>query len=206
MNIPNMNLLVRQMHAALKRVQCDTSSVIPLSTTDGTHFYCEIDFSATMPEEEIENAVSQFIENIAHLKDALKVWCGATNAAFNGDTLINSNRDVGIIHDLWNRRKHFDPYKSRTGLYPRLENVKRTMQLQTGGNVNDGMAMFLTLRREGDKFMPEIKFDGQGTSSLVIHADVVDQSGSHLGTLLGIAEKAINAWKSEMQRLGIPLS
>ena len=56
------------------------------------------------------------LNNIACLKDHLKSWCKKNNKPFAGDQLINSNRDVAIIHDLWNLDKHAESLLRRLGV------------------------------------------------------------------------------------------
>ncbi len=165
----------------------------------GDTFYLGVDFSDGVSDAELANIVSLCIANLACLKDHLKAWCAAHNKPFRGDALIDSNRDVGIIHDLWNRDKHFDLRRSRTGLFPELRNISRAARLTTQAQKGSWVAMTL------DPRTGQLKTQGDGKVELVIDADIVDSTGTRVGRLTEIAERTIVAWEAELIAAGVSL-
>src|SRR5216684_78939 len=87
------------------------------------------------------NRASQLMANIACLKDHLKAWCNRNGKPFAGDTLIDSNRDVAIVHDLWNLDKHAELNRpSRSGLSPRFrEPARSSLVLKVGADGSQPM-------------------------------------------------------------------
>lgn len=160
-------------------------------------FYVAIDFGGSVSDVELANSVSLFIANIACLKDHLKAWCKMHDVPFNGDKLIDSNRDVGLIHDLWNRDKHFDLDRSRTGLFPELRNIARMARLSTKADAGSWIAISL------DPRTGQLRRHGDGTAEVVIDADVVDSKGIRLGGLIDISERAIAEWEAALTVAGV---
>ncbi len=99
---------IRRMHHALGQLENSDLSSITCErgvTADG-YCYVEVDFSKGTTEEGLANLVGSVIANIASIKDHLRLWCKKNGRSFDGEVLINTNRDVAIIHDLWNLDKH----------------------------------------------------------------------------------------------------
>jgi hypothetical protein len=110
------------MYAALADLSSDDLSVIqPKITMSYGYLYTEVDFNQQSDEIELANAASLLIANIASLKDHLKAWCKKQGVQFQGDALINGNRAVALIHDLWNIDKHAElNLPPRSGIKPKL--------------------------------------------------------------------------------------
>jgi hypothetical protein len=159
--------------------------------------YAEVDFSNGVSDAELANIVSLCIANIACLKDHLKAWCLTHTKPFHGETLIDSNRDVGIIHDLWNRDKHFELKKSRSGFFPEIRNISRAASVSTQPKAGSWVMMTF------DPATGQVETRGDGKVELVVDADVVDSTGARLGRLTKIAERAISEWETAMLAAGI---
>src|SRR5205823_4226020 len=97
------------------------SSIRPTTKNVGNQFVTSIDFTMGTDRATAANRVSLLLNNIACLKDHLKLWCKKNGKPFTGEQLIGGNRDAAIIHDLWNLDKHAELNRpSRSGLSPRL--------------------------------------------------------------------------------------
>jgi hypothetical protein len=141
--------------------------------------------------------VSQLLANIACLKDHLKVWCTKQSKPFAGDTLIDSNKEVAIVHDLWNLDKHGKLDRSRSGLYPRLEDTPRSTMVLKAETGKPQPMFFIPIGGGGGPIQAK---DG---ASLRIVASVVDTDGNRLGNLEDICEKAVDAWEAEFKKVGL---
>jgi hypothetical protein len=139
------------------------------------------------------NRVSPLLNNIACLKDYLKVWCKKNGKQFTGDALIDSNRDVAIVHDLWNLDKHAELSRpSRSGLSPKFQGPP-----QPAFNITRSQVVF-SLRMVNGVM--------QGTGDLRITAIVVDKDDNHLGNFESIALRAVAAWEAEFNKYGMNLT
>lgn len=195
-----LDLRIRQLHEALGEVRTDDLDSVTPEVRRGPGLYSyKMDFSQGKTEAELANRVELFVANIARLKDLLKAWCTRQAKQFDGDKLINGNRDVAIIHDLWIRDKHFDPESSRSGLYPRLIERRQGARL-TAPAVQGGTTTLLV-----DPATSRLKKVGGGTAEIVITASVVDQQRNKLGDLLDIAMRAIAAWEETLVQAGVAL-
>jgi hypothetical protein len=116
---------VRQMHAALDALSAGDLSGIALQRESGaTYVSMKVDFNSQSDPIELANAATLLIANIASLKDHLKAWCRSKGLPFHGESLIDNNNAVGLIHDLWNVDKHAElTRKPRSGSVPRLKDV-----------------------------------------------------------------------------------
>src|SRR5258708_7892605 len=126
-----------QLYAALGEmlVTEKLSSIKPTSKRVGNEFITSIDFTMGTDRATAANRVSLLLNNIACLKDHLKSWCKKNGKRFTGDQLIDSNRDVAIIHDLWNLDKHAELDRpSRSGLSPRFLQPAHTGLAFKGGS------------------------------------------------------------------------
>ena len=103
MSVDALDRKVRQMHDALGTLRTEDLSSLSIETRAN---YIGINFSQGTTLEGLANIASGMIANIACLKDHLKVWCKKNAKRHNCENLINTNKDVAIIHDLWNIDKH----------------------------------------------------------------------------------------------------
>ncbi len=175
----------------------DLSDVTADIRADATCFYVGYDFSGGASDAELANDASLCIANIACLKDHLKAWCKANGKPFDGDVLIDSNLDVAIIHDLWNRDKHYELKWSRSKLYPEVRNIIRAAQLSTLAQAGSWVTITV------DHQTGRLKTQGDGKVELVIDADVVDFSSTRVGSLLETAERTVAAWEQALTAAGV---
>jgi len=187
---------VEQMYKALEAMEVTEklASVKPEFRCEGTSFAVRFDFKSGTDTATAANRVSQLLANIACLKDHLKVWCDKNGKPFAGDALINSNRDVAIVHDLWNLDKHGELKKSRSGLFPHFLHPPHTSIVLKGGA---GKQPMLQIPVFGGPM--QVK-DG---ASLRISASVIDKDGNALGDFENICEKAVDAWETEFKKVGL---
>jgi len=197
-----LDLRIRRIHHALGQLQDSDLSLIACErgvTADGYRYF-EVDFSKGTTEEGLANLVQSVIANIASIRDHLKAWCRKNGKDFEGDNLINTNRDVAIIHDLWNLDKHAQPNRSRSGHYPIIRNLTRSLNLSTG-TAPGSYALFTIDPRTGE---PRTEAPG-GAAKLVINGDIVDEQGTQLGDLETICKSATVAWEQTLIRAGVSL-
>lgn len=193
-----LDLRIRQLHEAIRQARTpDLSSIRPQISIVGNTHYVNIDTRNGASDAQLANIVSLFIANIACLKDHLKDWCSTNNKPFHGDALVNHNRAVGIIHDLWNRDKHSSLRQSRSGLFPELREVNRFVRLCTQAEAGSWVAMTV------DPVTGELQTLGDGKSELVVDAEVFDNAGVRIGSLLNIADEAVTAWEATLVAAGI---
>lgn len=195
---------IRQMHAALAGLSTDDLSTIKpqIGEVDGC-FYTEVDFNQDADEIALANAASLLIANIASMKDHLKVWCSRQGVAFYGESLINSNRAVALIHDLWNIEKHAELNKlPRSGHTPKLQGLRKNLSISTGTSAGAG-AFFSMDPRTG---MITTGTTGGGTVQLAIVAQIVDENGNVLGDFTQICTQAVDEWARALSSAGVHLS
>ena len=143
------------------------------------------------------NRVSLLLNNIACLKDHLKVWCKKNGKPFTGDDLINHNKDVAIIHDLCNLEKHGELKRSRSGLWPKFARPPRTSLMFKGGP--EPASVTIPMFQSG-------VIQATGDASFRISTSVVDKGEKNLGDLEDIALRAVAAWKGEFVKAGMKLT
>jgi hypothetical protein len=134
---------LEQLYAALRELQVTEklSSIKPKVKRVGNEYLTSIDFTQGTDQATAANRVSLLLNNIACLKDQLKAWCKKNGKPFTGDQLIISDKDVGIIHDLWNLDKHGElEHGSRSKLWPRLQHRPQTgLHFQGGGPMGSAL-------------------------------------------------------------------
>jgi hypothetical protein len=172
---------IEQMYKALEEMQITEKlpSVKPEFKRTAGSVSVSWDFKKGADTPTAANRVSQLVANIACLKDHLKVWCAKQSKSFAGDTLIDSNKEVAIVHDLWNLDKHGKLDRSRSGLYPRLENPPRSTMVLKAEPGKPQPMFFIPIGGGGGPIQTK---DG---ASLRIVANVVDKDGNPLGSLAG---------------------
>lgn len=179
---------IRQIYAALNALNdSDLSSVQP----------------RIVREADLANAASLLIANIACIKDHLKKWCEDRGCPFHGDELINSNKSVALVHDLWNVDKHAVLIRPpRSGCTPKLQNIETVLQISTGPIPGGGGAFWIDPRTGGVR----TETSGEGTIQLALMAEIVDENGNLVGDFRRACEDAVDAWLGALQAAGVPLS
>lgn len=198
-----MNMRLRQMHAAMGEVAVSDLSRLGFRKRKkgetAVFDVFDIDFSLGADDAQLNNIVESLLHNLGSLRDHLQAYCDASGRKFEGDDLINSNLDVGVVHDLWNRSKHPNPNRSRSKLFPRLKNIRRTMRVMPTSD--DATIEFVIDPRTGQ---PTVR-TGDANATVEVFAEVFDNRGQKIGLLMDIAQRAISAWEAEMTKVGLPL-
>ena len=195
---------VRQMHEALGNLRNADLSRLKAEGIDipGLGFYRKLDFGQGQTPARLSNTASLLVSNIASLKDHLKVWCRKNSKEFKGEQLINSNRSVALVHDLWNIDKHVELDKPpRSGTRPKLQNLSQNLQLSTGTEANSSV-MFQWDPRTGKM---ESRVTGDGKAALVIDADVIDEDGNKIGMFATLCEAAATEWENALKAADVPV-
>jgi hypothetical protein len=191
---------LEQLYAALAEMQVTEklSSIKPTTVVSGNRFVTSIDFTTGTNRATAANRVSLLLNNIACLKDHLNAWCRKNGKPETGDQLIDSNRDVAIIHDLWNLDKHAElTRRSRSGLSPLLQQPAHTVLAFKGGGSETPM---VTIPLFGGG-----QTQTRGETSLRITATVADKDGNILGDLEPICLRAVAAWEAEFVKAGLKI-
>jgi hypothetical protein len=169
---PNvLDLRIRQMHAALDDLSTSDLSVIKPQIGEAEWGqYMEVDFN-NCSDADLHNMASLMINNIACIKDHLKYWCKKYKVTFEGDTVINTNKNsVALIHDLWNVEKHavLDKRPPRSGHTPMVKNLQKELVLSSVSNTSSGAVLQIESM--------EIKTTGS-LEGLVMFSRIKDESG-----------------------------
>jgi hypothetical protein len=186
---------LQQMYAALRGMELKDKlpTIQPQVRRIGNRDVKVFDLNQAADGATAANQVSLLLNNVACLKDHLKAWCNKNGKPFAGEDLINNNRDVAIIHDLWNLDKHAElNRRSRSGLSPRLQSPP------VAAIVPKGSSFVLDFKMVDSRL--------QGQSNLRIAATVVDEHGNSLGSLEDIALRAVTAWEAELVRTRVTLN
>jgi hypothetical protein len=197
---PDIQQKLQQLYAALAEMQVTEKLASMKATTvaSGNRFATSFDFTKVADRATAANRVSLLVNNIACLKDHLNAWCRKNGKPETGDQLIKSNRDVAIIHDLWNLDKHAELTRpSISGLSPRfLQPAHSTLEFKVGTTEETPL---LTIPVFGGQIQ------AHGDVSLRITATVVDKDGKTLGELEAISLRAVAAWEAEFVKAGLKI-
>ena len=197
-----LNQKLRRMYAALAGLSSDDLSVIQPRITEGFGYcYTEVDFNQHSDEIALANSAFLLVSNIASLKDHLKEWCKKQCVAFQGDALINGNRAVALIHDLWNIDKHAElNVLPRSGIKPKLQNIRTALTITSGTQA--GSEAFFSMDPRTGKITTGAT--GGGSVQLALVAQIVDEAGNDIADFTQTCGEAIDAWSATFQAAGIP--
>ena len=192
---------LEQLYDALREMQVTEklASFKPTTVVSGNRFSTAFDFTKIEKPATVANRVSLLVNNIACLKDHLNAWCRKSGKPETGDQLIKSNRDVAIIHDLWNLDKHSELNRpSRSGLSPRLLQPPHTALEFKIATTEETPLLVLSPFGDGKVLAHEF-------ANARIIATVVDKDGNTLGDLEPICLRAVAAWQSEFVKAGLKI-
>jgi hypothetical protein len=194
---------IRQMHAALDALgTTDLSGVKPEIEITAAYTSMKVDFNASSNPIELANIATLLVANIASIKDHLKAWCKAKGLTFQGDTLINSNVAVALVHDLWNVDKHAElSSKPRSGHTPKLRNMMQALVLTTGTQASADV--FVSIDPHSGKITSGSSHGGSAKISL--DAEIVDEHGNFLRDFSSTCIEAVEAWERALIAAGVPL-
>ena len=169
------------------RVTEKLASIRPARVDSAGRFAATFDFTKIEKPATAANRVSTLVSNIASLIDNLHVWCRKNGKSETGDQLINSDRDVAIIHDLWNMDKHAELNRpSRSGLSPRLQPAHTTLEFKVTTSEETPL---ITIPVVGGPIQ------AHGDANVRITESMVDKDGNSLGDLEPICLRAVAACK-----------
>jgi hypothetical protein len=190
---------VREMYAALDALGTPDLSVIK-AKVQSEPVFVQFAFTTCADPIELANAASLLVANIASLKDHLKLWCKHHGTPFLGDQLINSNRSVALVHDLWNVDKHMELERPpRSGHRPKLQDLRTTLRTVCPPGAEAYMTFDLTGKLA-------TVTSGGGSVEITLVAEIVDaDDGSTLGHFTTVCEQAAEAWERELRDAGVPL-
>lgn len=191
------------MHAALSGMRSDDLSSIRVdrSETD-TGFYCSINLNEGTTDAQLANIASLLVANIACMKDHLKVWCQKQGTTFEGESLVNTNQSVALIHDLWNIDKHAELNRPpRSGHKPKLVRLRKVLSISSGPQANSGG--FFAFNMKTGKVISGTS--NGGAVQLALTAEIVDENNVKLGEFSRVCEQATVAWEQELKKAGVPV-
>ncbi len=179
------------------RITEKLASMKPARRDSGGPFAVTFDFTKIEKPATVANRLSTLVNNIASLKDHLHAWCRRNGKPETGDLLINSNRDVAIVHDLWNLDKHAELSRpSRSGLSPRIQAAHTTLEFKISTSAETPL---ITIPVFGGPVT------AHGDANVRIAATVVDKDDNTLGDLESICLRAVAAWQAEFVKAGIKI-
>ena len=193
------------MHAALDDIKDDDISPIhAIVSRSEMAISVILDMNSGVDQTQLYNAMTLTVANIACLRDHLKVWCRMHNVPFKGEHLIDSNRSVAIIHDLWNKDKHYElNRKPRSGVNPRLTAPSWTLGLTVGGSPDSFVSA--TVDRQTGKLV--IGSSGAGSSAdRRLKSNIVDDTGKRVGDFLQTCQEAAEAWMAAFKQHGVQIN
>jgi hypothetical protein len=195
-----LTLRLKQMHAALAATKSSDLSGIEVRVSQTSTFVgIEIDFTSGADAVDLANQATLLTNNVASLKDHLKIWCGRNGAEFRGDALINSNKSVALIHDLWNVDKHVELRTPRSGSRPALRNLRTTFVLSSGEEPGSSVRMTLDMR--SGTWIKQTR--GGGDAGFALTGEIVDGNGAVVGEYLDTCKQAISAWEATLRTAGV---
>lgn len=192
---------VQRLHAAIEATEkTDISKFTPKVIDDGHRIGFYQDWTGGLSDADRANYVHSLISNIASLEYQLNKW--ADDNAYDKTKVkdaFNSSQALRIIHDLWNNDKHAGSLRqSKSGLWPRLGEIRSFLQLTT--KAEKGSAVGLTFTPKG---VPKIL--GNGTAKVIISGDILDRDGNNIGDLHKTALEAVKVWESVLGGFGVKL-
>ncbi|WP_431300450.1 hypothetical protein [Tabrizicola sp. BL-A-41-H6] len=148
--------------------------------------------------EELYNEISLILTAIASLKDHVDIFCKRSKIPKIGDGIIDSHREVALIHDLWNVDKHGSLNRPpRSGFTPMLRSVSRVVTLTASGE-NSVVSIF---------FNPiSGMMETQGEVQVLLSAQIVTEDGEFIADFRPTCEAALAIWLREIEWLGIDIS
>ena len=198
-----MDKKIRRMHAALGALSSDDiHSVKPTIMSTDTYTSISVDFNQGSDPVDLTNMALLLVANIASLKDHLKAWCKSKRIPFNGDALIDSNRSVALIHDIWNVDKHAElTSKPRSGHVPKLTNLRKALSLST--DTEAGASVMFQMDPQTGQMV--VKTTGSGSAKIQLSGSIVDEASNILADFHTTCSDAVAAWEAELVAAGVPL-
>lgn len=198
-----LQLLVQrldQMHAALGALsQADLADIKPKIVVSEDIIRTEFRFGGELVV--LQNQASLVIASLGRLKDHFKKWLKSNGKSWNiSEHVVDQNRPVAIIHDLWNVEKHVELRNPpRSGHIPKLVIHGRGLVVGRGTAI-DSQVHFILDTWTGNFFL-----DKQGDACVRLNADVLDEHGNVLGDFEDLCIQAARIWETEMSAAGLQI-
>jgi hypothetical protein len=191
---------IKRLYVTLARVaERDLRKFPPRVFADDRVFGFSQDFRGGATEPQLSEALHALINAVASFHDHLQNW--AQQRGINRESVhkyFKESVDFCIVRDLWNNDKH--GYPPRFGSWskrdPRVYNIDRVCQLRT--RPEKGSTVGLTLDRAGRP-----RGFGDGSVSIVITGDVVDDHGNSLGNAHDIIERSVRVCEAALHHFGV---
>lgn len=117
------------------------------------------------------------------------------------DKLINTNRSVALVHDLWNIEKHAELSSApRSGHIPKVVAVATALTISADTGAGAG-ALYSMGPRTGKV---NTGTTGAGKVQLALVAKIVDEKGITLGDFTQFCTEAAEAWSVALKTAGVP--
>jgi len=196
-----LRLKIEQMYHALGQARHDDLSVIKPVWEVGPNFASVyVDARQGRSDAALANVLTLLITNIACLHDHFRRWCKQKGVQRTGECLIDRNPDVAVIYDLWNLEKHGGlGRESRSKRFPRLTEIGSWVESRTQARAGSVAGMTMSLGTG------QLRPIGDGTTEVIVTANVVDSGGKLIGDLLEIARRAVEAWEQELRSANVPM-
>ena len=115
--------------------------------------------------------------------------------------MINNNRAVALIHDLWNVDKHVELNSPpRSGIKPKLQNIQTALTVTSGTSADSGA--FFSMDPRTGKITTGTS--GGGSVQLALVAQIADEAGNVIADFTQTCSEAIDAWSTVFHAAGIP--
>jgi hypothetical protein len=192
---------IERLYEAVKESRdTDLANYPPIYEMRGAMVTVTQDFNRGMKSPKLLNVAFEMIRSIADLKDYLR---GAARRAGRDpeevEKVIDGCLSLQLLIDLANldkHGKHDKPSKQRSGMSPRLDNVRGALRMQTGGAA--GAFIGIQLTPQG-----AVPF-GDGNAAVIITGDIVDDTGN-ITALDYTQDQSVAAWEDLFAKFGIAL-
>lgn len=194
---------IRQLYRALGVTRDELMDDSPVTVVESEQYLAMYaDFTNQLPPEELENQKTLLVSLIGSLKDHLKVWCRKNGVPFEGDQLIDTNFNVGLIHDLWNIDKHCELDRApRSGISPKIVDLKTTLVMQTGEAAGSRVQAQINPRTGRLTWTA----DNGGSVTLRLVGRIEDEHGTFVAGFVETCEAALTEWEALMKKSGVAL-
>jgi len=162
--------------------------------SDGKHGQVTISFGGKEKAEN-SNEIFAIISNVTKLKDHFK----NLYASKGGDVKliesdIESSEYLKLLIDLDNQEKHYNLKKSRSGKYPYLDRIGRSLSIKAGQPSQKGSFTV-------DPFTGDFKTEGDVI--VILTADIKDKAGVKICSFDELIDKSMEKWGEVIKKYNL---